>query len=48
MDPTPKRRVPRIVMIGVPVLFLGLVLFLISMAYRSNKVSSAARVPDPQ
>lgn len=41
MDPTPKRRVPRIVMIGVPALFLGLVLFLISMAYRSDKVSRA-------
>jgi hypothetical protein len=41
MDPKAKRRVPRVVMIGVPLMFIGLVVFLVSMAYRSNKVSRA-------
>ena len=41
MEPTPKRRIPRLVMVAVPVLTLGLAMLLVSVAWRSNKSERA-------
>jgi len=45
VEPRPKRRIPRIVMFAVPAIFLGLVLFLVSVAYSSNKAARSSPSP---
>lgn len=37
LEPQPKRRIPRILLVVVPVLVLGLSLFLINLAWKSNR-----------
>ncbi len=45
MEPRPKRRIPRVVMFAVPAIFLGLVIFLVSIAYSSNKAARSTPTP---
>jgi hypothetical protein len=46
--PRPRRRVPRIARIGVPVLALGLVLALVAVAWRSNQAVRVEQSRSPE